>query len=168
MVHSILKLLGPLYNFPWSIWSFGDPWKVIRGCSSPRNGLWNLRYIHKKIWYIQFSGYQDPYFPFDVPFVPLGTPWEVIGGHSPTRNKLWNLRYILKKFWYIQFWGYLDPYIISHGPCDPLGTPEKWLEVVPHPRTNIGTLVTSLRKYGTSNHRATRIPTSFSIVHLIF
>ena len=162
----MLELPRPLYHFPWSIWSFRDLWKMIRGCSSPWNRLWNPRYIHKKIWYIQFLGYQDPYFPFGVPFVPLGTPWEVIGGHSLTWNRLWNLRYILKKFWYIQFSGYLDPYIISHDLFDSLGTLKKWLEVVPLPRTNFGTLGTFIRNFETSYSQAIKILISLSMFHL--
>ena len=84
VIYPILGLLKPPSPFSQSIGSFRDPWEVIKGCSSPRNGLLNLRYI-------QSSGYRNPYFPSHDPFVPLG-----------------NL--------------------------------DKWLEVIPHPRMDFGTL----------------------------
>ena len=95
-VRPILRLLGPLSSFPWSICSLRDPQEVIGGCFPHWNRLWNssyifkkIWYIHKKIWYIQSQGYQYPYFSSHSLFVPLGTPREVIGSCFPPRNKLW-------------------------------------------------------------------------------
>ena len=75
---------------------------VIRCHSSPQNRLWSFMYILKKFWYIQSLGYQDPYFRFCGPFVPLGTLGQWLEVVSCPQNKLWNSRYIFKKIWYIK------------------------------------------------------------------
>ena len=79
---------------------------VIRCHSSPQNRLWSFMYILKKFWYIQSLGYQDPYFRFCGPFVPLGTLVQWLEVVSCPQNKLWNSRYIFKKIWYIKSSGY--------------------------------------------------------------
>ena len=46
------QAIGTLFLFLRSICFFRDPLQMIRGRFAPHNGLWNPRYILKKIWYI--------------------------------------------------------------------------------------------------------------------
>ena len=72
LVHPILELTWHLSPFSWSISAFGDPRKMIGGCSPPRNELWHLWYTLYKIWYIQLLSYQNLYFLTHSSFIFLG------------------------------------------------------------------------------------------------